>query len=553
MNRVLETFDKLSILSSKLLTVLINIYMILLIAVFPFYYEYGYHNMGTAKWNFFRIVTWSFPIRGKWYPGMMVWMLYILIIHIVCRILSKKWNFKVSLLDILAFIYLIVIVVSTRFAVDSEYVIEGFFSWNMGTRALVSFILIYYFVSRFWKPYKLVWILFILASSVVFVLGVLNTFSVDPLHMLIDKLGARISTIGNNNWMAGYLTVIMPVSLAMYINEKRTATRLLLLIPIIICSAMCITNSAMSTLLGYGTVMTVLFCYSFRSNMHMKHFLEVLLVSVLTWRIIGLIQIHNPEIVAIDEKIMLVLSQYKFMWLVLAAVAVIYLVYNFVDYKTSFDVRRMKWIRIVTVSTEILIAGALIGYIYLNTKGMLPDRFLSANSMLYFDNKWASGRGRIYREAMSAIKLMANERLMRVLFGFGPDQYFNAVENVYGIGAYTAGITSKMTTCAHCEILNTMITLGLLGTVSLFGFYISSAVRFLRRVNKSYMLLIPATAVIAYVVHNMVSFQQIVVTPIVFMMIGMGEAVCRRKSNKKKSTEPVPAQTESEVSVSETA
>ncbi len=480
-------------------------------------------------------------------------MLYILIIHIVCRILSKKWNFKISLPDILAFIYLIVIVVSTRFAVDSEYVIEGFFSWNMGTRALVSFVFIYYFVSRFWKPNRLIWILFVLASSGVFVIGILNSFLIDPLNMLVDFDGGRISTIGNNNWMAGYLTIIMPITFSMFINEKKTVFRLILLVPVIVVSAMCITNSAMSTLLGYGTIMTVLFCYSFRTNIHMKRFLELLLVALITWRIVGFLQVRNPEIVNIDETIMLYISQNKIILLFLAFVMLLYIIHLALMNKELVYVQKLKWCGSLLILLEIIAIAGVITYIYLNTKGLLPEQYSSSNRMLFFNDRWATGRGKIYIDAVGTINAIFHDGPFRILFGCGPDQYFNAVENVYHVGTYVEGVTKKMTTCAHCEILNTMITLGLLGTVSLFGFYISSAVRFLRRINKSYMLLIPATAVIAYVVHNMVSFQQIVVTPIVFMMIGMGEAVCRRKTNKKKNTESVPAQTESEVSVSETA
>ncbi len=530
-------FKMLMTLSSKVLTIIINIYMILLIAVFPFYYEYGYHNMGTAKWNFFRIVTWSFPVEGKWYPGMMVWMLYILMFYLACKLLSRQWKIQISLPDIFVLIYLFVIVVSTRYAVDSEYVIEGFFSWNMGTRALVSFVLIYYFVSRFWKPNELIWVLLIVVSSIVFVLGVLNAFSVDPLHMLVDSRGERISTIGNNNWMAGYLTIIMPISFSMFINEKKTVLRLILLVPLIIVSAMCITNSAMSTLLGYGTVMTVLFCYSFRSNQHMKRFFELLIMSLINWRIIGLIQIRNPEIVSVNESIMLFISQNKIILLFLIFVILLYIIHSALMNKDIIDIRKLKWCGSLLVLLEIIAIAGVITYIYLNTNGLLPEQYSSANRMLYFNDKWASGRGKLYREAVGTINAIFHDSPFRIIFGCGPDQYFNAVENVYHVGTYVEGVTKKMTTCAHCEILNTVITLGLLGTVSLFGFYISAAVRFLKRVNKSYILLIPATAVIAYVVHNMVSFQQIVVTPIVFMMIGIGEAICRRKTNRKRNTE----------------
>lgn len=58
------------------------------------------------------------------------------------------------------------------------------------------------------------------ASTVVFLLGLLNRYGVNPLHMESSGPGF-ISTIGNINWYCGYWSVLFPVCCGIFLFREK--------------------------------------------------------------------------------------------------------------------------------------------------------------------------------------------------------------------------------------------------------------------------------------------------------------------------------------------
>ena len=59
--------------------------------------------------------------------------------------------------------------------------------------------------------------------------------------------------------------------------------------------------------------------------------------------------------------------------------------------------------------------------------------------------------------------------------------------------------------------------------------------RYLRRADEQPLLYVCAVVLLAYTVHNMVSFQQILHTPYVFVVLGIGEGVARGWKREKST------------------
>ena len=57
----------------------------------------------------------------------------------------------------------------------------------------------------------------------------------------------------------------------------------------------------------------------------------------------------------------------------------------------------------------------------------------------------------------------------------------------------------------------------------------------MRKGSSQPVLYLCAVSILAYVVHNMVSFQQVLNTPYVFIVIGIGERFCRNIEDAGKS------------------
>ena len=94
-------------------------------------------------------------------------------------------------------------------------------------------------------------------------------------------------------------------------------------------------------------------------------------------------------------------------------------------------------------------------------------------------------------------------------------------------------------TNAHNEWLTVLVNTGWLGVFCYAGIFITVWIRCVRRAKGKPLLYVCAISILAYAVHNMVSFQQILSTPYIFIVLGMGDGLLRRTETESESTELV--------------
>lgn len=82
-------------------------------------------------------------------------------------------------------------------------------------------------------------------------------------------------------------------------------------------------------------------------------------------------------------------------------------------------------------------------------------------------------------------------------------------------------------TNAHNELLTSLVNIGITGTIFYFGFFLSSMIRCLKEAGKKQYLLIPAGCIFCYLIHNTVSFAQVLNLPYIFVIVAMGERMLR--------------------------
>ena len=129
---------------------------------------------------------------------------------------------------------------------------------------------------------------------------------------------------------------------------------------------------------------------------------------------------------------------------------------------------------------------------------------------------WGSGRGGLWRFAWQGF---VQGGFRQKLVGAGPDCFANYIYSTLPAtqltpteGFWTGTIYAN----AHNEWLNTLVTLGILGTAALAGLYIGSV----RRYRK---LPLGMLAVAMYGINSLISFQQVLSTPLLFMVLGLCE------------------------------
>ena len=86
-----------------------------------------------------------------------------------------------------------------------------------------------------------------------------------------------------------------------------------------------------------------------------------------------------------------------------------------------------------------------------------------------------------------------------------------------------------MLACAHNEWLNTLVNMGVAGFVTYIGIFLTALWRFCKKSEECPELMALAMSVMCYMGHNFFCYQQIVCTPVIFILIGVGEAIIRNK------------------------
>ncbi|MBQ9567368.1 MAG: hypothetical protein IJR31_04745, partial [Lachnospiraceae bacterium] len=108
-----------------------------------------------------------------------------------------------------------------------------------------------------------------------------------------------------------------------------------------------------------------------------------------------------------------------------------------------------------------------------------------------------------------------------------PDGFYNQVYRFYSDTLTAKWGENTVLTCAHNEWLNSLITVGILGFITYAGIFVTAMARFAKCADDTPETIAPVLCIIGYMFHNFFCYQQIICTPIIFIIIGAGEAMCR--------------------------
>ncbi len=511
-------------ISKRILKNVVSIYVFFMFTIYPLYYENKYYNMGDAKWHFFRWVT---LVGVALMFAIFIWYQ----LHLVSvGKLGEYWNIKAtSLTDRFVLAYALVAILSFALSPFKAYTLTGYDGWYMGLIAQLAFVTIYYFVSRFWRWDEVVLTIYLAVSAVVFLICVLNRFMIDPLEMYVD-LEERyiinfISTLGQATWFSSYMVLLYPIGLFAYWCYDSRLVRILSGIYLLLGSITMIAQNSDSAIMAYGAVYLGLFWFSFKDNTRMRRFIESLILLFAGWKIMGILQVIFSDRAVVLSNTMRTLSIGMISWVMLVITIAVYLWYIRMCGRDTFQVEKYRSVRVGVIVALIAMIIVVAVYITLNTIGALKGTPLASdNNYLLFDEFWGNNRGSSW---MVAVGTFMKSDPLRKLFGAGPDGFYNQVYRYYADVLTEKWGENTVLTCAHNEWLNSFITVGLIGAITYIGIFVGGIVRFAKQADKTPEVIAPIMCILAYMAHNFFCYQQIICTPIIFIIIGVGEELCR--------------------------
>ena len=474
----------------ELLGVLCNLYIVFLLAVLPLYTGGSYFGIGDAKYRLFRDVS-----------------LLVLVIWLVLEgifVLRKGF----SVVDVCVLSYGGTVVLSALCSSFSQVAWWGYRDWYMGAVSQLMFVGIYFVVSRSYDRNVLPVYLGEAAFLAVVCIGLLNRLGVDPVRLLLPfhpldwEYSHMLSTIGNINWLCGYFSVMLALPMAGYLYSNRKWKQgILFVISALGLTLLCIQGSDSGWVLaGTGMGICLLFCKGKPERFRKLLLLGMsvcLLIRLMGW---GITALGTQAATPIDG------DAYKKMlwngwWLLAAVLGIALLLHGYL----SGRARKMV-ARFLVVSAGMT-AVLLIGLYLLQWAGR------EASS-------WDSGRALLWRKSIEGL---GQAKPLQLLVGAGPDCFAEYLCEI-GIppvldteGRWTGAIYAN----AHNEWLTQLLNLGVLGAAAYLAVFVSALKRYRG-------MLLGVLALGMYLVHSLVSFQQVMNAPLLFLVLGLCENQCRR-------------------------
>ena len=531
---------------SYLMEMITAVYLFFMLCIYPLWYKNKYFDIGTAKYEFFSRISYC-------YIAIMITML---IINIAILLSERKLNAAVrdsdknaicTSTDWFAAIYLLIAYVSYLFSMYTDTALHGYDGWFMGLLTQMIFILTYFFISRYWKWSPAMLLMGIFAAALVYFLAIIMRFGVDVLGMYknvrVDDIEKFVSTWGQLTWYSSYAVLLLPIGIYYFCNDDVIWTRAFSGVFICLGSMSIVSVNSDSAYVALPLILLVFGWYAFESNKKFGRYLELCILILGSFLLLGVLKkvtgsfyVFAYDSVVISEFV----SGNLLMWLILGVLVLIYTAFRLYEYyvtknrlKNNFDIKRFKPLRTVLVGLVIVGIWGVVLLIILTTNDKLPSslEFLKNISFFNFDDYWGNVRGFNWK---MAVKGFLSGDMKDRLIGVGPDCFVKAMD-VYcktDVARVWGGMNLA---CAHNEVLNMLVTVGILGTIAYYGCMISLFVRLGRIAKKEPFAIAIMAVIIAYIGHNFFCYQTCACTPYLFIFMGMGEMMLRKNIREMKT------------------
>lgn len=398
----------------------------------------------------------------------------------------------------------------------------------------IMYIIVSARVSNMEKMWSLISMVFVLVSSVTFIIAILQNIGFDPFKLL-DGINRKqrniyVSTFGNIDIFGSFICIALPLFMGLYVTEKSNIKRIVYGIGVFAGFMAFIPANADVVFAGVGAaIIAVLFATVYMERVDRLFELVMLgsggyLGMVLLRKLVGT---NGAKITGFNR-----LSEHPALLVIIFAVALfirviiqvyinenkdeIYINKN----KSEVYINKQKdrtGIKLIIVLAVVLISG--IAVIIYGIKNNL--------AMFDFNDKWGSYRGYIWRRVTG---LYGELPFVQKIFGHGNESIRSLMDDRFYDEMLQ--VTGTVYDNAHNEYLQYLVTQGLFGMLSYGGVVVTAVIAGVKKIKKSPYILGLLLAVVSYGVQAIFNVNQCITTPYMFIMTAMLIGMCRRASEE---------------------
>ena len=498
---------------------LVNYYLVIMFGFFPLFLTNQYAHARVDKYWLYLILTAVLAVS-------------VLVSSSVRRSEDKLSGDNYSLFkplsapDILMLCFWGFALISTIFSERFTDAVTGNAARNNGLILLTAYLLTYFILTRNYYHKYYTTAIYLIVSSLVALLTVLNFYYIDPLGMLSGYDQATIedfgSTIGNKNIIATFMCLFLPVAVMCFVITKQKVIRIIGVFAIAFAYTGLICADSSSDIFGLIIIVPVMAIFCARSYVYLRRYLLAMTIMFASGKILYLLSSVLGDNNKGFEFIQEFLIHSPIMYAPIVICGLLYLLMYFLSDKAE-PKYNAKAAQITLGAVFGAAAVTILGlFIYFNTADTTTD-LGDFEKLLRFSDAWGTHRGFMWRVSMEEY---GKYNIFGMLFGSGPDTAYYVLEPHFEELLSNFGDAS--TDCAHNEFINYLLTQGALGLAAYLGFMGSVIVRGIKTAKTEPLALVFVSAVICYLAQSAVNLYNPIVTPILFIFASLAEALSRR-------------------------
>lgn len=433
----------------------------------------------------------------------------------------KKLLRNCTVADYAVLIYLMVAFIST---ITSDYLYESFWGNEgryTGLFLITWYVISYFCVSRFWK-YKSWYIDVILAAGMLVCLfGITDYFKLDILHfktkMVAEQIPIFTSTIGNINTYTAYVGILVAIATVLFATDTKVKNMLWHYLCMVIGFFAIIMGVSDNAYLSLGVLFGFLPLYLFKSSKGIQRYFVLLATFFSVIQCIDWINIYCGEsVIGIESAFEVVIKFQGLPYLVMSLWGIV-IIWHFITFKKKHEAKELgNLFRYLWIALLLLIILAVLYIIYDCNIAGNANKYGSLSSYLLFNDDWGTHRGYIWRMAMECFQSLP---LWNKIVGYGPETFGILVMHKTANNPY-----NQLFDSAHNEYLHMLTTVGFAGLIAYLSFIIGYIRNCLHYKSKNPYIMAMMFGVICYSIQAFVNLNLPIVTPVFWLLLGMGTA-----------------------------
>lgn len=358
----------------------------------------------------------------------------------------------------------VVLLLSFLTSGDLEACLWGTHGFRVGAMSYGAVLIFYFFVSRHLRSVKDLWLVVFVVTDLICIWGFMNNIGIDVMSMheiIVEyQFYSYISTLGNVDSVSAYISIMLPVAIVFFVNEKEIKREIFFLVTSALIMLMLVTFRSDGVLFGLLFFSVVFAVHAITDRKRLAK--SCLVVGIFGAEMIffKVLSIQRPYEVVIDTSNLInkLASEWAGVPIAIAGF-ILFLLFTFI--KKEFTAKAFK----------------IVGYVYSVVVSVWFIQ-LAIRTLSSLEASFGSARGSIW---MGAFDLFKEYNLKEKLIGAGPVMIR---ERLTPLAVARGSSASQNYATCHDGILEVLLEFGVIGLLLTIALWVVLLVPYFKNFEK---------------------------------------------------------------------